>query len=91
MSQNGAFVQLQAVHLLNLQCNVPVTCGSSVIAEPLVCIYLFDDFCDQMGTGCCVKYLIQLSTYFLSQYPCLTINWSKAKIQMTFDSASLGN
>jgi len=38
MSQNGAVytVLLQTIHLLNLQCNVPLTRDSSAIAEPLV-------------------------------------------------------
>jgi len=35
--KGGAFVQLQTSHSLNLQCNVPLTRGTSATAEPLVC------------------------------------------------------
>jgi len=40
MSKNGSFyiVQLQIIHLLNLQCTVPLMRGPSAIAKPLVCI-----------------------------------------------------
>jgi len=34
-------VQLQIIHLLNLQCNVPLTRGLSAIAEPLVCYHYY--------------------------------------------------
>jgi len=34
--QNGALVQLQIIHLLDLQYNVLLTSGPSAIAEPLL-------------------------------------------------------
>jgi len=42
ITQSGALyiVQLQIFHLLNLQCNVPLMCVPSIIAEPLEPIYV---------------------------------------------------
>ena len=41
--QKGAIVQLQRIHLLNLHCNVPLMCGPSALAEPLVSLVVIVD------------------------------------------------
>ena len=69
--------QLQIIHLLNLRCNVPLTLGPSVIAEPLVIAQFMLNVLSLKYCRNCNWFIVLITQHFL-MFGCKEHAWHES-------------